>query len=177
VKVLVTGAAGFIGMHTAERLLDRGDEVVGLDNLNEYYDTSLKRARLDRLEGRPGFTFVQGDIADRTTVGRVFSDHAPQGVAHLAAQAGVRYSIENPHAYADANLTGFLNILEGCRHSQVEHLVYASTSSVYGANEKMPFSTSDTVDHPERAPGPRHHLGRPPHRLRTGRLLYVWRSP
>ena len=147
-KVLVTGAAGFVGMHTAERLLDRGDEVVGLDNLNEYYDTSLKRARLDRLEGRPGFTFAQGDIADRTTVGRVFSDHAPQRVAHLAAQAGVRYSIENPHAYAEANLTGFLNILEGCRHSQVEHLVYASSSSVYGANEQMPFRASDPVDHP-----------------------------
>ena len=147
-KVLVTGAAGFIGMYTAERLLDRGDEVVGLDNLNEYYDPALKRARLDRLHGRPGFTFVKGDIADRQAVPRVFADHGPQRVVHLAAQAGVRYSIENPHAYADANLTGFLNILEGCRHNQVEHLVYASTSSVYGANEKMPFSTSDTVDHP-----------------------------
>jgi UDP-glucuronate 4-epimerase len=147
-KVLVTGAAGFVGMHTAERLLGRGDEVVGLDSLNDYYDTSLKRARLDRLEGRPGFTFVQADIADRDAVAGVFANHAPQRVVHLAAQAGVRYSLENPYAYANANLTGFLNIMEGCRHNRVEHLVYASSSSVYGANEQMPFRASDPVDHP-----------------------------
>jgi UDP-glucuronate 4-epimerase len=146
--VLVTGAAGFIGMHTVERLLDRGEDVIGLDNVNDYYDTSLKRARLAHLQGRPGFTFVLGDIADRATLTEVYAEHAPERVVHLAAQGGVRYSIENPHAYADANLVGFLNVLEGCRNHGVEHLVYASSSSVYGANEQMPFHAEDPVDHP-----------------------------
>jgi UDP-glucuronate 4-epimerase len=147
-KVLVTGAAGFVGMHTVERLLDRGDDVVGFDDINDYYDTSLKTARLARLEGRDRFVFVRGDIAERGALEAVFADHAPDVVVHLAAQAGVRYSLENPHAYADANLVGFVNMLEACRHGRVQHLVYASSSSVYGANDTMPFSTTDRVDHP-----------------------------
>ena len=146
--VLVTGAAGFIGMHTSLRLLERGDEVVGFDNLNAYYDPALKAARLERLQAHPGFTFVRGDLADRAAVADLFVSHRPQRVVNLAAQAGVRYSIEDPHAYVDANLVGFVNILEGCRSVDVEHLVYASSSSVYGANTKLPFSVADAVDHP-----------------------------
>jgi UDP-glucuronate 4-epimerase len=147
-KILVTGSAGFIGYHVAERLLARGDEVVGLDNLNTYYDPSLKRARLARLEAQPGFRFAKIDLADRAAMERLFTDGGIRRVVHLAAQAGVRYSIENPHAYADSNLTGTLHVLEGCRHHGVEHLVFASTSSVYGANTKMPFSVHQNVDHP-----------------------------
>ena len=147
-KILVTGSAGFIGYHVAERLLARGDEVVGLDNLNEYYDPALKRARLARLESRPGFRFEKIDLADRAGMDRLFAGSGIRRVVHLAAQAGVRYSIENPHAYADSNLTGTLHVLEGCRHHAVEHLVFASTSSVYGANTKMPFSVHQNVDHP-----------------------------
>ncbi|CAN5356277.1 NAD-dependent epimerase [soil metagenome] len=147
-KILVTGAAGFIGYHVAEHLLARGDEVVGLDNLNDYYDVSLKEARLERLEARPGFTSEKLDLADRDGIEALFEREAFPRVVHLAAQAGVRYSIENPHAYVDSNLVGFLNILEGCRHHGVEHLVYASSSSVYGANTEMPFSVHDNVDHP-----------------------------
>jgi UDP-glucuronate 4-epimerase len=147
-RVLVTGAAGFIGMHTALRLLGRGDEVVGFDNLNAYYDPTLKEARLARLTAEPGFTFVRGELADRDTVAATFAQHRPQRVVNLAAQAGVRYSIEDPHAYVDANLVGFVNVLEGCRAVDVEHLVYASSSSVYGANTKLPFSVADAVDHP-----------------------------
>lgn len=147
-KVLVTGAAGFIGMHTALRLLERGDVVVGIDNLNDYYEVSLKEARLAQLEGKPGFSFVKMDIADRPAIAQLFADEQFDKVIHLAAQAGVRYSITNPHAYADSNLVGFVNILEGCRHNAVQHLVYASSSSVYGGNAKMPFSEHDSVDHP-----------------------------
>jgi UDP-glucuronate 4-epimerase len=147
-KILVTGAAGFIGFHTCELLLGRGDEVVGLDNLNDYYDVRLKEARLARLEGRPGFRFHRLDLADRAGMEALFAAERPQRVIHLAAQAGVRYSIRNPHAYVDSNLVGFMNILEGCRHHGVEHLVYASSSSVYGANTTMPFSVHHTVDHP-----------------------------
>ena len=147
-RVLVTGAAGFIGMHTSLRLLERGDEVVGYDNLNAYYDPALKAARLERLQAHPGFTFVRGDLADRAAVSALFAQHRPERVVNLAAQAGVRYSIEDPHAYVDANLVGFVNILEGCRSVDVEHLVYASSSSVYGANTKLPFSVADAVDHP-----------------------------
>jgi len=147
-RVLVTGAAGFIGYHLAERLLERGDEVLGLDNLNPYYDPSLKEARLARLTGRPGFRFVRGDLADREGMARLFADERPEMVVNLAAQAGVRYSLENPHAYVDANLVGFVNVLEGCRHTGVRHLVYASSSSVYGANTRMPFSVHQNVDHP-----------------------------
>lgn len=147
-RILVTGTAGFIGSHVAHRLLDRGDEVIGVDNVNDYYDVSLKEARLARLTPREGFTEIRLDIADREGMARVFSEHQPQRVVHLAAQAGVRYSIENPNAYVDANLVGHMNILEGCRHNGVEHLVYASSSSVYGANESMPFSVHDNVDHP-----------------------------
>ena len=147
-RVLVTGAAGFIGMHTSLRLLERGDEVVGYDNLNAYYDPALKAARLERLEAHPGFTFVRGSLEDRDAVVDLFASHRPQRVVNLAAQAGVRYSIEDPHAYVDANLVGFVNILEGCRAVDVEHLVYASSSSVYGANTKLPFSVADSVDHP-----------------------------
>jgi UDP-glucuronate 4-epimerase len=148
VKILVTGTAGFIGSHLAHRLLDRGDEVIGVDNVNDYYDVSLKEARLKRLTGKQGFTEVRRDVADRQAMEAVFKEHQPERVVHLAAQAGVRYSIENPHAYIDANLVGFTNILEGCRHNGVKHLVYASSSSVYGANEAMPFSVHDNVDHP-----------------------------
>ena len=147
-RVLVTGAAGFIGMHTSLRLLERGDEVVGFDSLNAYYDPGLKAARLERLQAYPGFTFVQGSLEDRAAVAGLFADVRPDRVVNLAAQAGVRYSIEDPHAYVDANLVGFVNVLEGCRAVGVEHLVYASSSSVYGANTKLPFSVADAVDHP-----------------------------
>jgi UDP-glucuronate 4-epimerase len=145
-KVLVTGAAGFIGMHCAERLLARGDEVVGVDNLNDYYDVGLKHARLARLAGK--FKFVKADIAHRAAMERLFADERPQRVIHLAAQAGVRHSLKDPHAYVHANLVGFLHVLEGCRAIGVEHLVYASSSSVYGANARLPFSVHDNVDHP-----------------------------
>ena len=147
-KILVTGAAGFIGYHTAQAFLDRGDEVVGLDNMNAYYDPALKEARLQRLKGRNGFRFVKADLADREALERVFADDRPARVVNLAAQAGVRYSLENPRAYIDANLVGFANVLECCRHAKVEHLVYGSSSSVYGANTKLPFSVHDNVDHP-----------------------------
>jgi UDP-glucuronate 4-epimerase len=147
-KVLVTGVAGFIGSFTAQRLLDRDDEVIGIDNLNDYYDVSLKQARLARLEGRDGFTFVKVDVADRAAMDALFQSHRPERVVHLAAQAGVRYSLENPQAYLDANITGFLNVLENVRSFDTEHLVYASTSSVYGTNTSMPFSVHDNVDHP-----------------------------
>jgi len=147
-RVLVTGAAGFIGMHTSLRLLERGDEVVGFDSLNAYYDPALKAARLARLEAHEAFTFVRGQLEDRDAVARLFAEHRPARVVNLAAQAGVRYSIEDPHAYVDSNLVGFVNILEGCRAVDVEHLVYASSSSVYGANTKLPFSVADAVDHP-----------------------------
>jgi UDP-glucuronate 4-epimerase len=146
--ILVTGAAGFIGYHVSESLLKRGDEVIGLDNLNDYYDVSLKEARLARLTPQAGFSFARGDIADRQTVEHLFSERKPQRVVHLAAQAGVRYSLTNPHAYTESNITGFLNILEACRHNEIEHLVFASSSSVYGANERQPFSEHDNVDHP-----------------------------
>jgi len=148
VKILVTGAAGFIGMTTALRLLARGDEVVGLDNLNDYYEVSLKESRLARLTSLPGFRFVKLDVGDRAGMEALFAAEKFDKVIHLAAQAGVRYSIQNPHAYVDSNLVGFINILEGCRHHQVQHLVYASSSSVYGGNTKMPFSEHDSVDHP-----------------------------
>jgi len=147
-RVLVTGAAGFIGSTLAKKLLDRGDQVVGIDNLNDYYDVSLKEARLGRLTEKTTFQFMQMDIADRATLAKLFEEGAFDVVVNLAAQAGVRYSIENPAAYIDANLVGFGNILEGCRHSGVGHLVYASSSSVYGSNEDLPFSEKDNVDHP-----------------------------
>ena len=147
-KILVTGAAGFIGMSTALRLLARGDEVVGIDNLNDYYEVSLKENRLQQLSGQPNFRFIKIDIADRPGMEKLFADEKFDRVIHLAAQAGVRYSIKNPHAYVDSNLVGFVNILEGCRHNKVAHLVYASSSSVYGGNTKMPFSEHDSVDHP-----------------------------
>lgn len=147
-KILVTGAAGFIGMTTSLRLLARGDEVVGLDNLNDYYEVSLKENRLKRLTALPGFRFVKLDVGDRAGMEKLFAEEKFDKVIHLAAQAGVRYSIQNPHAYVDSNLVGFINILEGCRHNQVQHLVYASSSSVYGGNTKMPFSEHDSVDHP-----------------------------
>jgi len=147
-KILVTGSAGFIGSALTLRLLERGDEVVGFDNLNDYYDVNLKRARLARLQAHPGFTEVRANLEDRTALTGTFAQHRPQRVVNLAAQAGVRYSIQNPHAYVDSNLVGFVNILEACRHHGVEHLVYASTSSVYGANTRMPFSVHDNVDHP-----------------------------
>jgi UDP-glucuronate 4-epimerase len=147
-KILVTGAAGFIGMHVAERLLARGDEVVGIDNLNGYYDVALKHARLERLREHPGFSFVKIDIADAEAVGKLFRQERMQRVVHLAAQAGVRYSLENPQVYVQSNLVGFANVLEGCRHGKVEHLIYASSSSIYGGNQKMPFAEHDNVDHP-----------------------------
>ena len=147
-KILVTGAAGFIGYHTAKILLDRGDEVIGLDNLNNYYDVRLKHARLDQLKARPGFTFVKLDLADRGGMAELFAREKFDRVIHLAAQAGVRYSIENPLAYVESNVVGTANVLEGCRHNGVAHLAYASTSSVYGANTKMPFSVHQNVDHP-----------------------------
>ncbi|HEY3431626.1 MAG TPA: NAD-dependent epimerase [Rhodocyclaceae bacterium] len=147
-KILVTGAAGFIGMHVCERLLARGDTVIGIDNLNDYYDVALKTARLMRLTPSGGFSFHQLDVADRSGIAALFEQERPGRVIHLAAQAGVRYSIQNPNAYVDSNLVGFVNILEGCRHNKVEHLVYASSSSVYGGNTKLPFSEHDNVDHP-----------------------------
>lgn len=147
-KYLVTGAAGFIGAKVCERLLDCGHTVTGVDNLNDYYDVSLKLARLALIVSDTSFTFIKLDIADRDLVLRLFINERFDRVIHLAAQAGVRYSIENPMAYADSNLVGHLNILEGCRHTKVQHLIYASSSSVYGLNEKTPFSTSDSVDHP-----------------------------
>ena len=147
-KVLVTGAAGFIGFHVAKALLERGDEVVGLDNVNDYYDVSLKLARLAQLEPLAGFSFVKLDLSEREGMARLFAEGGFERVVHLAAQAGVRYSLTNPHAYVESNLVGFMNVLEGCRHHGVEHLVYASSSSVYGANTRMPFSVHDNVDHP-----------------------------
>ncbi|RQO62337.1 protein CapI [Paucibacter sp. KBW04] len=147
-KVLITGAAGFIGMHVAQLLLARGDQVVGLDNLNDYYDPQLKLDRLARLTPLPGFSFVKMDVADRAGIEALFKTEKFDRVVHLAAQAGVRYSIENPHAYIESNIVGFTNILEGCRHNQVEHLAYASSSSVYGGNTLMPFSEHHSVDHP-----------------------------
>ena len=147
-KVLVTGAAGFIGSTLAHRLLDRGDEVVGIDNLNDYYDVRLKQARLVRLLSRADFRFEKLDIIERKTMSGLFAASKFDAVVHLAAQAGVRYSIENPSAYIDANIVGFMNVLEGCRHSRVGHLVFASSSSVYGANTRLPFSEHDNVDHP-----------------------------
>ena len=147
-KTLITGAAGFIGMTTALRLLARGDQVTGLDNLNDYYDVDLKLARLRRLEALPGFTFRKAELADRAAVEGLIAAGGFDRVIHLAAQAGVRYSLTNPHAYVDSNLVGFMNILEACRHTGVKHLVYASSSSVYGGNTRMPFSEHDSVDHP-----------------------------
>ncbi|MEL6949721.1 MAG: NAD-dependent epimerase [Pseudomonadota bacterium] len=147
-KVLVTGAAGFIGFFTSKYLLDRGDTVVGLDVVNDYYDPSLKEARLELIASHPNFRFVRMALEDRAGVEKLFADEQFDRVVHLAAQAGVRYSIENPHAYIDSNIVGTMNILEGCRHHEVEHLVYASSSSVYGANTSMPFSIHDNVDHP-----------------------------
>ncbi len=147
-KILVTGAAGFIGMTASLKLLARGDQVVGLDNLNDYYDVNLKHNRLKRLTTHANFRFVQLDVGDRAGMAELFATEKFDRVIHLAAQAGVRYSLQNPHAYVDSNLIGFVNILEGCRHSQVQHLVYASSSSVYGGNTKMPFSEHDSVDHP-----------------------------
>ncbi|WP_349971475.1 NAD-dependent epimerase [Pseudomonas caspiana] len=147
-KVLVTGSGGFIGFHVCRYLLARGDEVVGIDNLNDYYDVSLKQARLDQLLGHERFVFHKLDIADRDAMKALFDSSGFTRVVHLAAQAGVRYSLENPHAYVDSNLVGFVNVLEGCRQQRIEHLVYASSSSVYGANETIPFSEADNVDHP-----------------------------
>jgi UDP-glucuronate 4-epimerase len=150
-KVLVTGAAGFIGFHLTLALLDRGDEVVGIDNLNDYYDPALKKLRLDEIAKHSKFSsfeFIKADISDRALMEQLFTDNAFDVVVNLAAQAGVRYSLENPHAYVESNLVGFVNILEGCRHSKVKHLVYASSSSVYGMNVKQPFSTEDRVDYP-----------------------------
>lgn len=146
--ILLTGAAGFIGYHTSRRLLDRGERVVGLDNLNDYYDVSLKEARLEMLRAYPNFSFERMDIGDRDGMAALFARLQPGKVIHLAAQAGVRYSLENPHAYVDSNVTGFLNVLEGCRHNGAGHLAFASTSSVYGANTKQPFSEHQNVDHP-----------------------------
>ncbi len=147
-KFLLTGAAGFIGMNTALRLLGRGDEVLGLDNLNDYYDVNLKLSRLARLTSHPSFRFLKLDVADREGIARLFSAERFDRVIHLAAQAGVRYSLQNPNAYIDSNLLGFTQILEGCRHAGVKHLVYASSSSVYGGNRKLPFAERDNVDHP-----------------------------
>ena len=147
-RVLVTGAAGFIGFHTANALLARGDEVVGLDNLSAYYDVTLKEARLKKLAPHRNFRFIKADLKDHGAIESVFREQRPQRVVHLAAQAGVRHSLTHPHDYADANLTGFLNVLEACRHGKVEHLLFASSSSVYGANTRTPFSEHDNVDHP-----------------------------
>jgi UDP-glucuronate 4-epimerase len=147
-RVLVTGTAGFIGNYLAIRLLERGDQVIGIDNVNDYYDVRLKEARLARIKHHSNFTEIRAGIHDRTVMDEVFAKYRPQRVVNLAAQAGVRYSLQNPYAYVDSNLQGFINILEGCRHHEVEHLVYASSSSVYGANTRMPFSTHDQVNHP-----------------------------
>ena len=147
-KVLVTGTAGFIGSHLAMRLLERGDLVVGFDNMSDYYDVNLKEARLARFKDHPNYTHIEADLADRAAVEGAFATHKPQRVVNLAAQAGVRYAAENPHVYVSSNVTGFLHILEGCRHHGVEHLVFASTSSVYGANTKMPFSEHQPTEHP-----------------------------
>lgn len=147
-KVLVTGCAGFIGMHTCISLLQRGDEVVGVDNLNDYYDVRLKKNRLEQLAAYDSFSFHKLDISDNSSVETLFSEHDFQRVIHLATQAGVRYSIQNPMVYIQSNLVGFANILEGCRHHNIEHLVFASSSSVYGANTRVPFSVKDNVDHP-----------------------------
>lgn len=146
-KILVTGTAGFIGSHVAMRLLERGDEVTGIDNMNDYYDVTLKESRLARLKNYDTYHHEHADLADRSTIEAIFTKHQPQRVINLAAQAGVRYAAENPHIYVSSNVTGFLHILEGCRHNEVEHLVYASTSSVYGANTKMPFSEHDSAEH------------------------------
>jgi UDP-glucuronate 4-epimerase len=148
VPVIVTGAAGFIGMHCAQRLLEQGHAVAGIDNLNDYYDPRIKHARLAQLRRFPGFRFIEADIADGERIATLFDELQPRRVLHLAAQAGVRYSLKNPHAYVQSNLVGFVNILEACRHHQVEHLTYASSSSVYGANTQVPFSVSDPVDRP-----------------------------
>ncbi|MHB1456518.1 MAG: NAD-dependent epimerase [Armatimonadota bacterium] len=147
-KILLTGAAGFIGFHTSKRLLERGDEVIGIDNLNDFYEVTLKESRLSMLTGIDGFSFRKIDISDTEAVMRLFAEVKPERVINLAAQAGVRYSLINPYAYVNSNLVGFINILEGCRNNDVEHLVYASSSSVYGSNTKMPFSVDDNVDHP-----------------------------
>jgi UDP-glucuronate 4-epimerase len=147
-KVLITGVAGFIGMHVAERLLGRGDTVIGIDNLNDYYEVSLKEARLARLTPDAAFRFIKLDLADREGMAALFAQERPDAVINLAAQAGVRYSLKNPLAYADSNLIGFVNVLEGCRHNGVKHLLYASSSSVYGGNKKVPFAEDDNVDHP-----------------------------
>ena len=147
-KVLVTGAAGFIGFYLAKRLIENGEMVIGLDNVNDYYDVSLKHARLSMLEGHDNFRFIKGDISDRQMMEKLFAEEEFDCVVNLAAQAGVRYSLKNPYAYIDSNIMGFMNILEGCRHTAVKHLVYASSSSVYGANTRMPFSVHQNVDHP-----------------------------
>jgi UDP-glucuronate 4-epimerase len=147
-KFLITGAAGFIGFHTSQYLLDRGDIVIGVDNINDYYDPSLKEARLSQLKDNDRFTFYKIDIIDKDAVNTIFETESPEHIIHLAAQAGVRYSIENPYAYIDSNITGFMNILEACRHNPIKHLVFASSSSVYGSNTNMPFSVNDNVDHP-----------------------------
>jgi len=147
-KILVTGVAGFIGMHSAKKLLDDGHEIIGIDNLNDYYDVTLKENRLKTLEGYQNFRFLKLDIKDQKNVLDLFKKESPQRVIHLAAQAGVRYSIQNPYVYIDSNIQGFINILEGCRAIKTEHLVFASSSSVYGGNEKVPFSEHDNVDHP-----------------------------
>jgi len=147
-RILVTGAAGFIGMHTARALLERGDEVVGLDNLNDYYSVQLKRDRLAQLESSGAFSFCEAGLEDAAAIERIFNDHSFDSVIHLGAQAGVRYSLENPRAYVDSNIVGFVNILEACRHHEIGHLVYASSSSVYGANKEIPFRVTDRVDHP-----------------------------
>ena len=147
-KILITGAAGFIGFHVSKRFLESGNSIVGVDNLNDYYDVNLKKARLTLLEKKASFRFVKANIADRERMSALFKEEAPEIVVHLAAQAGVRYSLVNPHVYADSNLTGFINILEGCRHQKITHLVFASSSSVYGANTQMPFSVHHNVDHP-----------------------------
>lgn len=146
--ILVTGAAGFIGFHLCKYLIERGENVIGIDNLNDYYDVTLKQARLAQLENQKNFQFYKLDIADRKAIAELFASTKPDRVVHLAAQPGVRYSLKNPHAYVDSNLVGFVNILEGCRHCNVKHLVFASSSSVYGANTKMPFSPQDSVNHP-----------------------------
>jgi UDP-glucuronate 4-epimerase len=147
-KYLITGAAGFIGFHLSKRLLEQGNSVVGIDNLNEYYDVNLKKARLNELKGNPEFTFYKLDLVDRKGIEKLFSENRFDSVVNLAAQAGVRYSLTNPHAYIDSNIVGFLNMLEGCRNNGIKHLVFASSSSVYGANTKMPFSVHHNVDHP-----------------------------